>query len=114
MTSETAALTLLHRNAFAQQCRKNAKSQRGELQGLPAPLLSRGSLGARNLQAGKLRSAQSLAAVLCGFLLFLPRVASGSLDDSLPIIVVDEACQLQTGLQDQPWEKECISPMGKG
>ena len=83
-------------------------------QGLPAPLLSRGSLGARNLQAGKLRSTQSLAAVLCGFLLFLPRVASGSLDDSLPIIVVDEACQLQTGLQDQPWEKECISPMGKG
>lgn len=37
-------------------------------QGLPAPLLSLGSLGARNLHAGKLRSTQSLAAVvLCGF-----------------------------------------------
>ena len=38
MTSETAALTLLHRNAFAKQCHKNAKSQSRELQGLPAPL----------------------------------------------------------------------------
>ena len=47
-------------------------------------------------------------------LLFLSRVASGSLDDSLPVIVIDEACQLQMGFQDQPWEKECISSMGKG
>ena len=47
-------------------------------------------------------------------LLFLSSVASGSLDDSLPVIVIDEACQLQMGFQDQPWEKECISSMGKG
>lgn len=50
-----------------------------------------------------------LQLLFCAVLqLFLPRVASGSLDDSLPIIVIDKACQLQTGLQDQPWEKECI------
>ena len=39
-------------------------------------------------------------------LLFLPSVASGSLDDSLLVILIDEACQLQMGLRDQPWEKQ--------
>lgn len=45
-------------------------SVNGETKGLclPAPLLSLGSLGARNLHAGKLRGTEPLAAgVPCGF-----------------------------------------------
>lgn len=48
-------------------------------------------------------------------LLFLPSVASGSLDDSLPVILIDEACQLHMGLRAGPALGETMCKFdGKG